>query len=531
MGINININKSVPVLLLMILSFCSSSSSSFSNFAAAAGTRTRRSAGDHDDDDDVPNIQVRAVSLGGWLVTEGWIKPSLFDSIPINKDFLDGTQLHFKVFKSNKYVSAELGGGSILVANRTLPSSWETFTLWRVNQTSFNLRVFNRQFVGLAGDGVAVAAVDVSPGESSTFRIETNPTYPHRVRIRAPNGFFLQVKSELTVTADYKGDGDWGDDNPSVFEVTIKNKMQGEYQVTNGYGPVLAPLVMNHHWRTFVVEDDFKFIKKSGLNAVRIPVGWWIAHDPFPPKPYVAGSLQALDRAFAWAEKYRIKVIVDLHAAPGSQNGWEHSASRDGSQEWGQHDTDIQETVGVIEFLAARYAKSLSLFAVELLNEPLAPGVSLDVLTKYYKAGYDAVRKHSATAYVVMCYRLGSSDARELFPLASGLKRSVLDVHYYNLFTSAFDALTAQQNIDYVYNNRTTQLNHITAANGPLIFIGEWVAEWNVKNATKEDYRRYGEAQLKVFGRASFGWSYWCLKNNEKHWSLEWMINNGYIKL
>ncbi|XLR31648.1 hypothetical protein S83_059548, partial [Arachis hypogaea] len=30
---------------------------------------------------------VRAVSLGGWLVTEGWIKPSLFDGIP-NKDFL-----------------------------------------------------------------------------------------------------------------------------------------------------------------------------------------------------------------------------------------------------------------------------------------------------------------------------------------------------------------------------------------------------------------------------------------------------------
>ena len=29
----------------------------------------------------------RTVNLGGWLVTEGWIKPSLFDGIP-NKDFL-----------------------------------------------------------------------------------------------------------------------------------------------------------------------------------------------------------------------------------------------------------------------------------------------------------------------------------------------------------------------------------------------------------------------------------------------------------
>lgn len=34
-----------------------------------------------------PPFKVKAVNLGGWLVTEGWIKPSLFDGIP-NKDLL-----------------------------------------------------------------------------------------------------------------------------------------------------------------------------------------------------------------------------------------------------------------------------------------------------------------------------------------------------------------------------------------------------------------------------------------------------------
>lgn len=33
------------------------------------------------------NAKVRAVNLGGWLVVEGWIKPSLFDDIP-NGDML-----------------------------------------------------------------------------------------------------------------------------------------------------------------------------------------------------------------------------------------------------------------------------------------------------------------------------------------------------------------------------------------------------------------------------------------------------------
>jgi len=59
---------------------------------------------------------------------------------------------------------------------------------------------------------------------------------------------------------------------------------------------------IKEHWSTFIVEDDFKFIASNGLNAVRIPVGWWIASDPTPPWPYVGGSLHALDNAFSWAQ-------------------------------------------------------------------------------------------------------------------------------------------------------------------------------------------------------------------------------------
>nr|GMC52237.1 probable glucan 1,3-beta-glucosidase A [Ipomoea batatas]GME01432.1 probable glucan 1,3-beta-glucosidase A [Ipomoea batatas]GME19083.1 probable glucan 1,3-beta-glucosidase A [Ipomoea batatas] len=306
--------------------------------------------------------------------------------------------------------------------------------------------------------------------------------------------------------------------------------LHGEFQVTNGYGPFVAPVVMKNHWDTFIVEEDFKFISSNGLNTVRIPVGWWIAYDPNPPKPFVGGSLKALDNAFSWATKYGLKVIIDLHAAPGSQNGWEHSASRDGSQEWGNSQDYIRQTVAVIDFLTARYAQNPSLYAVELLNEPRAPGVSLEAVTAYYKAGYAAVRKHSSTAYVVMCNRLGASNT-ELLAMAGALKGTVVDVHYYNLYIDLFKDMTAQQNIDYVYNDRRAELSVVTTSNGPLSFVGEWVAEWDVKNPTKEDYQRYAKAQLEVFGRATFGWAYWTFKNVDNHWSLEWMIKNGYITL
>ncbi|KAK0576427.1 hypothetical protein LWI29_017304 [Acer saccharum] len=480
-----------------------------------------------------PSFRIKAVNLGGWLVTEGWIKPSLFDGIT-NKDFLDGTGLQFKSVTVGKYLSAETGGGTIIVANRTSASGWETFKLWRINETTFNLRVFNKQFIGLGsnGNGINVVATSNVSGSSEMFEIVRNSDDQSRVRIKAPNGFFIQAKTEELVTADYAGSsGSWGDDDPSVFVMTISGRLQGEFQVTNGYGPNKAPQIMREHWKTFIVEDDFKFIAGNGLDAVRIPVGWWIASDPTPPQPYVGGSLQALDNAFTWAEKYGVKIVIDLHAAPGSQNGFEHSSSRDGSQEWGTTDDNIQKTVDVIEFLAARYAKRQSLYAIELINEPLSPGVSLEMVNKYYKSGYDAVRKHSSAAYVLMSNRLGPMDPRELFPLTSGLTRSVIDVHYYNLFSDVFDNMSVQQNIDFIKTNRTAQLNHVTTSNGPLTFVGEWVAEWQVSGATKEEYQRFANAQLEVYGRATFGWAYWTLKNVNNHWSLEWMINNGYIKL
>ncbi|XP_048331318.1 probable glucan 1,3-beta-glucosidase A [Ziziphus jujuba] len=465
-----------------------------------------------------PNFRVRAVALGGWLVTEGWIKPSLFDGIP-NKDFLDGTQFQLKSVTTGKYLSAEFGGGSIIVANRTSPSSWETFTVWRVNEKTFQLRVFQKQFLGLDVNGKVgkgIVAVASSPGVSETFEIVRKNSNSRRVRIKAPNGMLLQAKTKELVTADYPAGNTtstgWGVHDPSVFVFKIVGKMMGEFQVTNGYGPLKAPQVMREHWKTFIVENDFKFISENGLNTVRIP------------------SLKSNHQKMIKLE-YGVKVIIDLHAAPGSQNGWEHSASRDGSQEWGKTDESMKQTVDVIEFLASRYAKHPSLYAVELLNEPLSPGVSVDTLKKFYKAGYDAVRRHTDKAFVIFSNRLGPMKPRELFPLVRGLKRSVIDVHYYSIFTDDFSKMTVQQNIDYIYTNRTAELNRVTTSNGPLTFVGEWVAEWNVKNATKEDYQRFAKAQLEVYGRATFGWSYWTLRNVQKHWSLEWMIKNGYIKL
>jgi hypothetical protein len=65
--------------------------------------------------------------------------------------------------------------------------------LWRINETTFNLRVFGGQFVGVASDGAVVATAPL-PGQTEAFQLVRNPGDKSRTRIMAPNGLFLQVR-------------------------------------------------------------------------------------------------------------------------------------------------------------------------------------------------------------------------------------------------------------------------------------------------------------------------------------------------
>ncbi|XP_073150406.1 probable glucan 1,3-beta-glucosidase A isoform X3 [Henckelia pumila] len=474
------------------------------------------------------NSRVRGVNLGGWLVIEGWIKPSLFDDIP-NGDMLDGTEIQLKSVTLQKYVSAENGGGAKVTVDRDTPQSWETFRqLWRVSESIFQFRTSEGQFLTCSGDGDNINAVAKLPSGTETFYLERNND--NRVHIKLKTGTYIQASKDNQLTADYPGTPGW-DDNAATFElIIVSNNIHGDYQLANGYGHDAAEKVLKEHRNNFITRQDFNFLYMHGINTVRIPVGWWVAYDPSPPPPYIGGSLEALDNAFSWAQTFGIKCIIDLHAAPGSQNGMEHSASRDGFTGWAKPDY-ISKTLEVIDFLASRYAKHPALLGIELLNEPSAATVPLDILVSFYKEGYQTVRKYTSTAYVIFCQRIGNADPYELYQANLGTVNTVIDLHYYNLFDTFFANMSSLDNIQFLYKNRQAQIQALNDANGPLVFIGEWVNEWFVNNGSQIDYQDFGRAQLDIYNAASFGWAYWTLKNDRKHWDFEWNILNNYIQL
>jgi hypothetical protein len=75
----------------------------------------------------------------------------------------------------------------------------------------------------------------------------------------------------------------------------------------------------------------------------------------------------------------------------------------------------------------------------------------------------------------------------------------------------------------------TWKLKHVRQTTNRPYCSGEWVNEWDVQNASQYEYQKFGRAQLDVYANATFGWSYWTIKNDMIHWDFEWNIQNKYL--
>ena len=105
---------------------------------------------------------------------------------------------------------------------------------------------------------------------------------------------------------------------PSVFQ---RLKATDEYTFCQELGPTEAERRLRRHWDAWITDKDFAWLAAHGLNAVRLPLGYWVlGGEP----PYVPAA-DVVDRAFAQAKAHGIGVLLDLHGAPGSQNGNDHS--------------------------------------------------------------------------------------------------------------------------------------------------------------------------------------------------------------
>ncbi|WP_456009228.1 glycoside hydrolase family 5 protein [Clostridium butyricum] len=204
------------------------------------------------------------------------------------------------------------------------------------------------------------------------------------------------------------------------------------------------------HRSEYVTERDFAYIKSLGFNSVRIPVPYFIFGDC---KPFIACT-EELDKAFNWAEKYDLSILIDLHTVPGSQNGFDNGGIS-GVCKWAKEPESVKFTLSVLERLAIRYGDRKGLMGIEILNEPLTPKlwdmfdiknrykavdekmaeesgpVSLEFLREFYVDAYRIIRKHMKEDKYVVFHDGFDLKAWKDFMREDEFKNVILDTHQY----------------------------------------------------------------------------------------------------
>ncbi|KAL8740803.1 MAG: hypothetical protein Q9190_006529 [Brigantiaea leucoxantha] len=348
---------------------------------------------------------------------------------------------------------------------------------------------------------------------------------------------------------------------PSIFQAqdgTVVDEWTLCEQVEN------ASDILQKHWDSWVSLDDFQRISKAGFNTVRIPIGYW-AYKKYDGDPYIQGAAPYLDKAITWARQTGLKVWIDLHGAPLSQNGYDNSGhliKEPQTPGWTQGDS-VDQTLSVLQLIANKYAQTSYqdvVIGIELLNEPLASNLTggIDSVIQFYKDGYGDVRKISDTPVVLHdAFQVGSYFDNVLPPPQS--TGVVIDHHEYQVFSDKLLQLSPQGHRDYVCANSNTY----AGSKNHWVVVGEWTAAmtdcaaglngWHIgaryegyypgskhigdcnsrnfietwSDQLKTDTRLYIQAQIGVFEQKTDGWIFWNFKTEASpEWDLFRLLDN-----
>ena len=298
------------------------------------------------------------------------------------------------------------------------------------------------------------------------------------------------------------------------------------------------------HWRGFVVRDDFAWLADRGVDAVRIPIGHWIFGPPYPyhrnygasRAPFVEGGIDVLDDALDWAARYGLRAMIDLHAAPGCQNGFDNGGMQ-GVCEWHTSEEYVAHSVDVLARLAQRYRAHPALHSIEALNEPRWD-VPTDFLKQYYARAHDAIRAHCPPERAAVVLHDGFRSHREYADLATSpaFRNIAFDIHRYQCFDPSDIALDLRGHVSKARGAWKDEARSMREELHMPTFVGEWslgldpttTAAMDATRLTRA-LRRYGRAQLDAFA-AHAGWFFWSYRTEASPaWCFRDCVERGWL--
>lgn len=327
---------------------------------------------------------------------------------------------------------------------------------------------------------------------------------------------------------------------------------------------------LRKHYETYITEEDFAFMANAGVNLLRIPIPYYIYGEEDRP-----ASIDILDKAFDWAEKYGMQILVDLHSARGGQNAFDNSGAC-GLCTWHKHPDYVEETLLLLETLARHYAGRKAFWGLCPLNEPAAPHIMAlntmiygdryperiaiseavpdDFLKQFYMDVYTRVKPlMPRDAVLVLSDQFDLSRWEDFMPRDeySGVW---LDAHKYLTFSegmlegeggSSYGDAAGNGRRGLVMENYEKLIREIflpdilKAAKKHPVLVGEWSMVQNmldIKNAPdaateRALYCRLAQAHLDAWEQVegSCYWSYRVTDTRPAAWNFRTCVENGWL--
>ena len=296
-----------------------------------------------------------------------------------------------------------------------------------------------------------------------------------------------------------------GDGNIQYPEFTEEEFRQGLASNPNLVSYDIQEL-MEYYWSCFFTEEDFRIIRQElGLNTIRLPFYYLNILNEDLSRREEAEAFAYLDWFMECASEQGLYVILDLHGAPGSQNGYEHSGAAKREANLWTSEANVQATVDLWDYVSHHYTNTAPelgkwIASYDILNEPTYTygGKTTRECWDVFDRIYDVIRENGDAHVVTMegCWDFSCLPDPDEY----GWENVMYEYHWYNWWSDVlpYDVL-------YMYHD----FHNLGRDYNVPVFIGEFTLFEDRDAWTKE---------LALFDRRGYNWTIWNYKTTVTGW-------------
>ena len=260
-----------------------------------------------------------------------------------------------------------------------------------------------------------------------------------------------------------------------------------ENHIEDLIGPDLAEEFWDLYRSSYVNKSDIDQLVEWGMNHIRVP----FHYKQFSEEPGIINPLgyEIVDSLISWCEPYNMYIILDMHCAPGAQNGGPISDS-DGTARLWLEDGFKEHAIEIWQSIATYYADHTLIGGYDLINEPVLPdGISSMDLRELYIDITNAIREVDQNHIIYIEGNWYGTDFTNLTP------------PWDNNMSYSFHKYWG----DVTVNTIQSYLSMSSNFNIPL-----WLGE------TGENSNHWYYEIVKLCEENNIGWNWWTHKKIEK---------------